>query len=104
MWILNCVPLFLNYFYNYYYSFPPVLFTQMLMVSSTEPCTLANCDPPQVQKPPKDYLAGRTVPLRPVPRAPFPGRCFCGCCSIFFVIFPPIFETTGGPSLKLLSV
>ncbi|XP_029696668.1 snRNA-activating protein complex subunit 2 [Takifugu rubripes] len=47
-------------------------FSQMLMVSSTEPCTLANSDPPHVHKPPKTtHLVGRTVPLRPVPHAPF---------------------------------
>uniref|UniRef100_H2SIN9 Small nuclear RNA activating complex, polypeptide 2 n=1 Tax=Takifugu rubripes TaxID=31033 RepID=H2SIN9_TAKRU len=51
-------------------------FSQMLMVSSTEPCTLANSDPPHVHKPPKTtHLVGRTVPLRPVPHAPFSGRC-----------------------------
>ncbi|TNM93450.1 hypothetical protein fugu_001626 [Takifugu bimaculatus] len=50
-------------------------FSQMLMVSSTEPCTLANSDPPHVHKPPKTtHPVGRTVPLRPVPHAPFPAR------------------------------
>lgn len=42
-------------------------FSQMLMVSSTEPCTLRNCDPPQIHRPPtSDKLVGRTVPLRPM--------------------------------------
>lgn len=39
-------------------------FSQMLVVSSTEPCTLRNGDPPQVHRPPTD---GRTIPLRPMP-------------------------------------
>uniref|UniRef100_I3J152 snRNA-activating protein complex subunit 2 n=1 Tax=Oreochromis niloticus TaxID=8128 RepID=I3J152_ORENI len=39
-------------------------FSQMLIVSSTEPCTLRNGDPPQVHRPPTD---GRTIPLRPMP-------------------------------------
>ncbi|XP_056298975.1 snRNA-activating protein complex subunit 2 [Pseudoliparis swirei] len=43
-------------------------FSQMLMVSSTEPRTLRYCDPPQVYRPPTDRLVGRTVPLRPMPR------------------------------------
>ncbi|XP_035771572.1 snRNA-activating protein complex subunit 2 isoform X2 [Neolamprologus brichardi] len=38
-------------------------FSQMLIVSSTEPCTLRNCDPPQVHRPPTD---GPTIPLRPM--------------------------------------
>uniref|UniRef100_A0A3Q3MQ25 Small nuclear RNA activating complex, polypeptide 2 n=1 Tax=Mastacembelus armatus TaxID=205130 RepID=A0A3Q3MQ25_9TELE len=43
-------------------------FSQLLVVSSTEPQTLTNCDPPQVQKPPtQDRKAGRTIPLRPMP-------------------------------------
>lgn len=45
-------------------------FSQMLIVSSTEPCTLRNCDPPQVHRPPTDRPVGRTVPLRPMPRLP----------------------------------
>lgn len=46
-------------------------FSQMLTVSSTEPCTLKNCDPPQVRRPPSDCKPlGRTVPLRPMPRRP----------------------------------
>ncbi|XP_026154964.1 snRNA-activating protein complex subunit 2 isoform X2 [Mastacembelus armatus] len=41
---------------------------ELLVVSSTEPQTLTNCDPPQVQKPPtQDRKAGRTIPLRPMP-------------------------------------
>lgn len=51
-----------------------LLFSQMLMVSSTEPCTLANCDPPQVHRPPTVNLVGRTVPPRPIPHAPVQGR------------------------------
>ncbi|TNN41382.1 snRNA-activating protein complex subunit 2 [Liparis tanakae] len=44
-------------------------FSQMLMVSSTEPRTLRYCDPPQVHRPEgTDQLVGRTVPLRPMPR------------------------------------
>ncbi|XP_008301623.1 snRNA-activating protein complex subunit 2 [Stegastes partitus] len=47
-------------------------FCQMLIVSSTEPRTLRNCDPPQVHRPPSDSKPiGRTVPLRPMPRQPF---------------------------------
>ncbi|XP_029311131.1 snRNA-activating protein complex subunit 2 [Cottoperca gobio] len=44
-------------------------FSQMMIVSSTEPCTLKNCDPPQVYRPPTDNdgPVGRTVPLRPMP-------------------------------------
>ncbi|CAK6977210.1 snRNA-activating protein complex subunit 2 [Scomber scombrus] len=47
-------------------------FSQMLIVSSTEPRTLRNCDPPQVHRPPtqEDRLADRTVPLRPMPSLP----------------------------------
>ncbi|KAG7224535.1 hypothetical protein INR49_014975 [Caranx melampygus] len=47
-------------------------FSQMLMVSSTEPCTLRNCDPPQIYRPPSDpdRPVGRTIPLRPMPRVP----------------------------------
>ncbi|KAM6894528.1 snRNA-activating protein complex subunit 2 [Lycodopsis pacificus] len=45
-------------------------FSQMLIVSSTEPCTLRNCDPPQIHRPPTDKPVGRTVPLRPMPRLP----------------------------------
>ncbi|KAM7365927.1 hypothetical protein PAMP_015405 [Pampus punctatissimus] len=52
-------------------------FSQMLIVSSTEPCTLRNCDPPQVHRPPtkEDRPADRTVPLRPMPRLPAKGEC-----------------------------
>ncbi|GAA6231002.1 snRNA-activating protein complex subunit 2 isoform X1 [Lates japonicus] len=51
-------------------------FSQMLIVSSTEPRTLRNCDPPQVHRPPtgKDRPAGRTIPLRPMPRLPIQGE------------------------------
>lgn len=50
-------------------------FSQMLMVSSTEPRTLRNCDPPQVHRPPSDCkLVGRTIPLRPMPRRPVKGE------------------------------
>ncbi|KAK9524455.1 hypothetical protein VZT92_016850 [Zoarces viviparus] len=45
-------------------------FSQMLIVSSTEPCTLRNCDPPQVQRPATDRPVGRTITLRPMPRLP----------------------------------
>lgn len=46
-------------------------FSQMLIVSSTEPRTLRNCDPPQVHRPSSDCKPiGRTVPLRPMPRRP----------------------------------
>ncbi|KAF3697434.1 snRNA-activating protein complex subunit 2 [Channa argus] len=50
-------------------------FSQMLIVSSTEPCTLRNCDPPQVKRPPtdKDSTAGCTIPFRPVPHLPIQG-------------------------------
>ncbi|XP_067435767.1 snRNA-activating protein complex subunit 2 [Thunnus thynnus] len=52
-------------------------FSQMLIVSSTEPRTLRNCDPPQVHRPPtqEDRPADRTVPLRPMPRLPAKGLC-----------------------------
>lgn len=51
-------------------------FSQMFIVSSTEPRTLRNCDPPQVHRPPsdKDRLVGRTMPLRPMPRTPVQAR------------------------------
>ncbi|KAI3375904.1 hypothetical protein L3Q82_004160 [Scortum barcoo] len=51
-------------------------FSQMLIVSSTEPCTLRNCDPPQAHRPPtnEDRPIGRTVPLRPMPRLPVQGE------------------------------
>ncbi|XP_041840793.1 snRNA-activating protein complex subunit 2 [Melanotaenia boesemani] len=46
-------------------------FCQMLTVSSTEPCTLRNCDPPQVHRPPtEDPPPGRIIPMRPMPRMP----------------------------------
>lgn len=47
-------------------------FSQMLIVSSTEPRTLRNCDPPQVYRPPtdEDRPVGRTITFRPVPRLP----------------------------------
>ncbi|XP_035850078.1 snRNA-activating protein complex subunit 2 isoform X2 [Sander lucioperca] len=47
-------------------------FSQMLIVSSTEPCTLRNCDPPQVYRPPtnKDGPVGRTITPRPMTRLP----------------------------------
>uniref|UniRef100_UPI0037E76CF3 snRNA-activating protein complex subunit 2 n=1 Tax=Semicossyphus pulcher TaxID=241346 RepID=UPI0037E76CF3 len=46
-------------------------FAQMLVVSSTEPRTLRNCDPPQLPRPHTDQSrpAGRTVPFRPMPRS-----------------------------------
>ncbi|XP_022076445.2 snRNA-activating protein complex subunit 2 [Acanthochromis polyacanthus] len=50
-------------------------FSQMLMVSSTEPRTLRNCDPPQVHRPPSDSKpTGRTIPLRPMPRQLVKGK------------------------------
>lgn len=47
-------------------------FSQMLIVSSVEPRTLRNCDPPQLHRPPtdQDLPAGRTVPFRPMPCLP----------------------------------
>ncbi|XP_074518075.1 snRNA-activating protein complex subunit 2 [Halichoeres trimaculatus] len=51
-------------------------FAQMLIVSSKEPRTLKNCDPPRVHaaNPDQSRPAGRTVPFRPMPRpAPGPG-------------------------------
>ncbi|XP_030579168.1 snRNA-activating protein complex subunit 2 [Archocentrus centrarchus] len=42
-------------------------FSQVLIVSSTEPCTLRNGDPPQVHRTPTDGPVGRTIPLRPMP-------------------------------------
>ncbi|XP_078132381.1 uncharacterized protein snapc2 [Sander vitreus] len=47
-------------------------FSQMLIVSSTEPCTLRNCDPPQVYRAPtnKDGPVGRTITPRPMIRPP----------------------------------
>ncbi|XP_026208835.1 uncharacterized protein snapc2 isoform X2 [Anabas testudineus] len=47
-------------------------FSQMLIVSSTEPRTLRNCDPPQVhrQSTGENSPIGRTVPFRPMPRLP----------------------------------
>lgn len=50
-------------------------FSQMLTVSSTEPRTLRNCDPPQVHRPPSDCKPiGRTIPMRPMPRRPVKGE------------------------------
>lgn len=51
-------------------------FAQMLIVSSTEPCTLKNCDPPQLhtQNINPSRPADRTVPPRPMFRStPVPG-------------------------------
>uniref|UniRef100_A0A7N6A8F9 Uncharacterized protein n=1 Tax=Anabas testudineus TaxID=64144 RepID=A0A7N6A8F9_ANATE len=50
-------------------------FSQMLIVSSTEPRTLRNCDPPQVhrQSTGENSPIGRTVPFRPMPRLPVQG-------------------------------
>lgn len=45
----------------------------MLMVSSTEPCTLASCDPPQVLRPPSNLIE-RTLPPRPILHMPVQGR------------------------------
>ncbi|TDG99928.1 hypothetical protein EPR50_G00199590 [Perca flavescens] len=47
-------------------------FSQMLIVSSTEPCTLRNCDPPQVHRPPTntDGPVSRTITPRPMTRLP----------------------------------
>lgn len=47
-------------------------FSQMLIVSSTEPCTLRNCDPPQVYRPPtnKEGPVSRTITPRPMTRLP----------------------------------
>uniref|UniRef100_A0A3B4UYG3 Small nuclear RNA activating complex polypeptide 2 n=1 Tax=Seriola dumerili TaxID=41447 RepID=A0A3B4UYG3_SERDU len=51
-------------------------FSQMMIVSSTEPSTLKNCDPPQVHRPPtdRDRPVGRTIPFRPVPGMPVQGK------------------------------
>nr|XP_020469961.1 snRNA-activating protein complex subunit 2 [Monopterus albus] len=51
-------------------------FSQMLLVSSTEPRTLRNCDPPQIYRSPsdKDRPVGRTIPFRPVPGLPVQGE------------------------------
>lgn len=45
----------------------------MLIVSSTEPRTLRNGDPPPFQRLPTDKDS-RTVPLRPMPRLAVQGR------------------------------
>ncbi|XP_042368740.1 snRNA-activating protein complex subunit 2 [Plectropomus leopardus] len=47
-------------------------FSQMLIVSSTEPRTLRNRDPPQIYRPPRDKEKpfARTIPFRPMPHAP----------------------------------
>ncbi|KAM9314975.1 uncharacterized protein snapc2 isoform 2-T2 [Pholidichthys leucotaenia] len=48
--------------------------SEMLMVSSTEPCTLRNADPPQVHGPPtRQRPVGRTGPLRPLGGLSAPG-------------------------------
>ncbi|AWO95826.1 putative snRNA-activating protein complex subunit 2 [Scophthalmus maximus] len=54
-------------------------FYQILTVSSTEPCTLRNCDPPKVHRPPTgaDRPVGRTVSLRPMPRLPVKASSSC---------------------------
>ncbi|KAM9837023.1 uncharacterized protein snapc2 [Aulostomus maculatus] len=51
-------------------------FSQMLLVSSTEPGTLLNCDPPRVHLPYNGGggPVGRVVPLRPMPGAPVSGK------------------------------
>ncbi|XP_039997164.1 snRNA-activating protein complex subunit 2 isoform X2 [Xiphias gladius] len=49
-------------------------FSQMLIVSSTEPRTLRNCDPPQVRRLPTDGPVGRTIPLRPMRYLPVQGE------------------------------
>ncbi|KAM8898475.1 uncharacterized protein snapc2 isoform 1-T1 [Spinachia spinachia] len=43
-------------------------FSQILMVSSTEPCTLRNCDPPHILV--RDGLGGCTLPISPMPQMP----------------------------------
>lgn len=50
--------------------------SQLLIVTSTEPRTLRNCDPPQVHTQPteKNRPVGRTVPLRPMPSLPVEGQ------------------------------
>lgn len=47
-------------------------FSQMLIVSSTEPCTLKNSDPPRFHEQPADQNGpvGRIVPLRPIHDTP----------------------------------
>ncbi|XP_060887416.1 snRNA-activating protein complex subunit 2 [Labrus mixtus] len=53
-------------------------FAQMLVVSSTEPRTLRNCDPPSIQRQTSDQSrpVGRTVPPRPIfRRTPLAGVC-----------------------------
>ncbi|XP_030017948.1 snRNA-activating protein complex subunit 2 isoform X2 [Sphaeramia orbicularis] len=51
-------------------------FSQMLIVSSTEPCTLRNSDPPQMDKPLVDQNSplGRIVPFRPMHHTPNQGE------------------------------
>uniref|UniRef100_A0A667XRR7 snRNA-activating protein complex subunit 2 n=1 Tax=Myripristis murdjan TaxID=586833 RepID=A0A667XRR7_9TELE len=50
-------------------------FSQMLMVSSTEPCSLRNSDPPHSHTPATDQQTPglRFVPMRPMPSRPAPG-------------------------------
>lgn len=51
----------------------------MLIVTSTEPRTLKNCDPPEVHRQPaeKNRPVSRTVPLRPMPCLPVKGKSLC---------------------------
>lgn len=79
-WQKTCIFCMLNWSYWHCFVscssslFPPLPVSQMLIVSSTEPRTLRNCDPPQVYRPSTDRPVGRTVPLRPMPRLPLQGR------------------------------
>lgn len=50
----------------------------MLIVSSTEPRTLRNCNPPQTHRAPTDKAVGRTVPVKPLPCSPVQGRPWFG--------------------------
>ncbi|XP_072232685.1 snRNA-activating protein complex subunit 2 isoform X2 [Leuresthes tenuis] len=62
---------------------------EMLIVASTEPCTLRNCDPPQVHRPPTDNNpVGRTVPLRPMPHLPIQGEVPGAVCPLLLLETP----------------
>ncbi|KAM4536716.1 snRNA-activating protein complex subunit 2 isoform 2-T2 [Odontesthes bonariensis] len=74
-------------------------FSQMLTVASTEPCTLRNCDPPQVHRPPTDANpVGRTVPLRPMPHLPLPGEVPGAVCPLLLLKCP---ARSQGPARSL---
>lgn len=101
---------------------------QVLIVSSTEPCTLRNCDPPRDNKSSTSFGPPvRIVPLKPASRPPTPGtdlwfwsrahrvgswfqprdparaknRLFAPFTSFFFAVFSKSPAPSTGPSRTL---